>query len=203
VFDSVEVTHYNFNWKTFIEVYLEDYHVEPFHPGLAQFVDCNDLKWEYGEHYSVQTVGLKQSLAKPGSPVYAKWHEVVKNFRHGEDPPHGAIWLTLYPNVMVEWYPHVLVVSKVMPNGPEKCINVVEFYYPEEIYHFEREFIDAERAAYAETAVEDEEICQRMHDGRRKLVAEGREEHGPYQSPMEDGLKHFHQWVRREISKVE
>jgi choline monooxygenase len=200
VFDSVEVTHYNFNWKTFIEVYLEDYHVEPFHPGLGHFVDCNNLKWEFGDHYSVQTVGLSQSLAKPGSPVYAKWHEVVKNFRNGEDPPHGAIWLTLYPNVMIEWYPHVLVVSTVHPNGPERCTNVVEFYYPEEIFHFEREFIEAERAAYAETAIEDEEICQRMHDGRRCLVAEGREEHGPYQSPLEDGLKHFHQWVRREIA---
>ena len=28
----------DYNWKTFIEVYLEDYHVGPFHPGLGQFV---------------------------------------------------------------------------------------------------------------------------------------------------------------------
>ncbi|MEO8386185.1 MAG: aromatic ring-hydroxylating dioxygenase subunit alpha, partial [Betaproteobacteria bacterium] len=35
VLNKVEVTEYNFNWKTFIEVYLEDYHVEPFHPGLG------------------------------------------------------------------------------------------------------------------------------------------------------------------------
>ena len=32
-------------------------------------------------------------------------------------PPHGAIWLTYYPNVMVEWYPHVLVVSTLIPRG--------------------------------------------------------------------------------------
>ena len=43
VLNKVEVTEYNFNWKTFIEVYLEDYHVEPFHPGLGKFVDCGDI----------------------------------------------------------------------------------------------------------------------------------------------------------------
>jgi len=29
---------------------------------------------------------------------------------------------------MVEWYPHVLVVSTVWPNGTQKTTNVVEFY---------------------------------------------------------------------------
>jgi phenylpropionate dioxygenase-like ring-hydroxylating dioxygenase large terminal subunit len=38
----------DYNWKTFIEVYLEDYHVGPFHPGLGQFVTCEDLRWELG-----------------------------------------------------------------------------------------------------------------------------------------------------------
>ncbi|MCB1958323.1 MAG: aromatic ring-hydroxylating dioxygenase subunit alpha, partial [Rhodocyclaceae bacterium] len=33
--DRVEVHKCNYNWKTFIEVYLEDYHVAPFHPGLG------------------------------------------------------------------------------------------------------------------------------------------------------------------------
>ena len=35
MFDRMETEEYACNWKTFIEVYLEDYHVEPFHPGLA------------------------------------------------------------------------------------------------------------------------------------------------------------------------
>jgi choline monooxygenase len=38
----------DYNWKTFIEVYLEDYHVGPFHPGWAAFVTCDDLRWEFG-----------------------------------------------------------------------------------------------------------------------------------------------------------
>ncbi|HSY27751.1 MAG TPA: aromatic ring-hydroxylating dioxygenase subunit alpha, partial [Burkholderiaceae bacterium] len=56
--DHVEVHQCDYNWKTFIEVYLEDYHVEPFHPGLGSFVTCDDLRWEFGDRYSVQTVGV-------------------------------------------------------------------------------------------------------------------------------------------------
>jgi phenylpropionate dioxygenase-like ring-hydroxylating dioxygenase large terminal subunit len=78
-------------------------------------------------------------------------------------------------------------------------MNVVEFYYPEEIVLFEREFIEAERAAYMETAREDDEIGERMDAGRRALMKQGRSEVGPYQSPMEDGMQHFHEWYRREM----
>jgi len=197
--DRVMIDEYPINWKTFIEVYLEDYHVAPFHPGLGHFVTCDDLKWEFGENYSVQTVGVNQRLQKPGSKVYQRWHNAVLEYYRGEMPPHGAIWLTYYPNIMVEWYPHVLVVSTVIPRSPEHTTNVVEFYYPEDIALFEREFVEAEQAAYRETADEDDVICRRMDRGRRALLRQGRSEIGPYQSPMEDGMQHFHEWLRHEI----
>ncbi len=199
VFDKLVVTEYDFNWKTFIEVYLEDYHVVPFHPGLGNFVDCNQLQWEFGDNYSAQIVGVNRGLTRPGTETYRKWHDVVLKYRDGVEPPYGAIWLTYYPNIMVEWYPHVLVISHLIPRGAQRCANIVEFYYPEEIALFEREFVDAEQKAYAETAAEDEEICLRMTAGRRVLLGEGRDEQGPYQSPMEDGMVHFHDWLRREL----
>jgi hypothetical protein len=64
---------------------------------------------------------------------------------------------------------------------------------------FEREFIEAEQAAYRETAIEDDEICKLMTSGRRALYEQGINESGPYQSPMEDGMVHFHAFLRREI----
>jgi choline monooxygenase len=147
----------------------------------------------------VQTVGVNRGLQKSGSPIYQKWQEQVLKFRGGVAPENGAIWFTLYPNIMVEWYPHVLIVSTLWPDGPQKTRNVVEFYYPEEIVLFEREFIEAERAAYMETCVEDDEIALRMDAGRRILMARGVSETGPYQSPMEDGMQHFHEWYRNNI----
>ncbi len=199
MFDRVEVDEYNFNWKTFIEVYQEDYHVVPFHPGLGQMVDCDDLKWEFGEQYSVQTVGIHRDLRKPGSAVYEKWSEQVLRYNKGELPKYGAIWLTYYPNIMVEWYPNTLVVSTVVPRGTDACTNIVEFYYPEDIVLFERDYIEAEKKAYHETAVEDDIICMRMHQGRRALYRQGIEEVGPYQSPTEDGMLHFHEFLRRNL----
>ena len=201
VLDRVHLHECDYNWKTFIEVYLEDYHVGPFHPGLGGFVTCDDLRWEFGEHYSVQTVGLQQALSRPGSGTYRRWHDALLGYTGGTLPAHGAIWLTLYPNIMVEWYPHVLVVSTLHPRGPRQTLNMVEFYYPEEIAAFEREFVEAQQAAYMETCVEDDEIAQRMDAGRRALMERGDDEVGPYQSPMEDGMQHFHEWYRREIAR--
>ena len=196
--DRVEEHICNYNWKTFIEVYLEDYHVAPFHPGLGSFVTCDDLSWQFGDWYSVQRVGIT-SFAKPGSPIYAEWQQEVTKYYAaiGRSPEQGAVWLTYYPNVMVEWYPHVLVVSTLIPQDVQRTLNVVEFYYPEDIACFERGFVEAEQAAYMETAQEDDEIGERMDGGRYALWRAGRNEVGPYQSPMEDGMQHFHEYYRR------
>jgi choline monooxygenase len=199
VLDRVEMHECNYNWKTFIEVYLEDYHVGPFHPGLGGFVTCEDLRWEFKENYSVQTVGIANRLGKAGSPAYERWQKALLEYRQGRQPRYGAIWLTYYPHIMVEWYPHVLTVSTLHPMGPQKTMNMVEFYYPEEIAAFEREFVEAQQAAYMETCVEDDEIAERMDRGRHALMARGDNEIGPYQSPMEDGMQHFHEWYRGRI----
>ena len=199
VLDKVESTDYAFNWKTFIEVYLEVYHVEFFHPGLGNFTDCSNFHVEYGEHTSVQVVSAKKGFTAPGTPVYRKWHEACLQHLGGKAPKYGALWATYFPGLMLEWYPNVLIVSHLVPRSPELTTNVVEFYYPEEIALFEREFVEAQQAAYVETAQEDDEICKRMDRGRKALWRQGLDDAGPYQSPMEDAMVHFHEWVRRGI----
>lgn len=199
---SSHSTDYDFNWKTFVEVYSEDYHVDPFHPGLGNFVDCGALNWEWGEHYHVQTVGIKNRLARAGSKVYGQWHDEVLRRYAGRMPEFGAIWLVYYPNIMVECYPHCIVVSCALPRGVDKCTVTTEFYYPEDIVWFEPEFIAAEQAAYFETASEDDEICLRMHEGRKALWQAGLDETGPYQDPTELGMQHFHRWYRARMGKL-
>jgi len=201
VLDRVMVDEYDVNWKTFIEVYLEVYHVEPFHPGLGNFADCNQWHVNYGEDWSVQVTQAKAGLGKPGTPVYRKWHEACLQQLAGRTPRQGALWMTYFPGLMMEWYPNVLVVSQLIPRSPTRTTNVVEFYYPEEIAHFEREFVEAQQAAYIETAAEDDEICLRMDRGRRALWQQDMDDAGPYQSPMEDTMVHFHEWLRRKLSR--
>ncbi|MGH8728258.1 MAG: aromatic ring-hydroxylating oxygenase subunit alpha [Burkholderiales bacterium] len=199
VLDAIETEIYPFNWKTFLEVYLELYHVTFCHPGLSQFVDPENFCWEFGERYSVQYMGVYKELAKPGNPTYAKLHEEVLRAYEGKQPPYGTLWMIYYPNVMLEWYPQSLVISTLYPRGIGACLNVVEFYYPEEIALFEREFVEAHRAAYLESAHEDGGICAHMHEGRAALYRSGASDAAPYLSPHEDGMAHFHNYLRREI----
>jgi choline monooxygenase len=197
VLDHVEIHQCRYNWKTFIEVYLEDYHVGPFHPGLGKFVTCDDLTWEFADTYSLQRVGVHKGLNQPGTDIYRQWHERLMEYRDGTEPDFGAIWVTYFPTHMIELYPHVAVLSTLYPVSPQETVNVVEFYYPEEIAAFEREFVQAQRAAYMETAIEDDEIAERMDAGRKALMLRGVNEAGPYQSPMEDGMQHFHEWYQK------
>lgn len=203
VLDHVEVHQCHYNWKTFIEVYLEDYHVGPFHPGLGKFVTCDDLAWEFAASYSSQRVGIHNALSQPGTDTYRNWHDRLIDYRNGEAPEFGAVWVTYFPTHMIELYPHVVVLSTLHPVGPQETVNIVEFYYPEDIAAFEREFVLAQRAAYMETAIEDDEIAERMDAGRLALLRRGTDEQGPYQSPMEDGMQHFHEWYRLLMGNIQ
>jgi choline monooxygenase len=197
VYEKAVLHECNYNWKTFIEVYLEDYHVGPFHPGLGSSSPVTTCAGSSAAAPFGADGGRAQRAAQgrlAGLPALAR--RGAASSAAASRPQHGAIWLTYYPTVMVEWYPHVLVVSTLFPRGPRKTLNLVEFFYPEEIAAFERDFIEAEQAAYMETCIEDDEIAERMDAGRLALMERGDDEVGPYQSPMEDGMQHFHEWYR-------
>ena len=199
VYDHTEVDECPFNWKTFLEIYLELYHVEPFHPGLRDFVDAGNFRWEFGERWSIQYMGVKEQLQKTGSAKYARYRDALLRYTGGDMPKYGTIWSIYYPNVMLEWYPACLVVSTLIPRSPDYTTNVVEFYYPEDVAYFETELKEAHQAAYLESAQEDAEICALLHRGRRALWLSGGEDRGPYQTPLEDGMIHFHDFVRRAL----
>ena len=189
------------NWKTFIETYLEVYHVDPFHPGLGNFTDCENFTVDYGADYSVQIVAAKAGLARPGTPSYKRWHEACLKHLDGRAPKYGALWATYYPGLTFEWYPNVLVVStssRARRRAPRTWSSSI---LPEEIALFEREFIEAQQAAYVETAIEDNEICLRLDRGRRALYEQGLDDAGPYQSPMEDPEVHFHEWLHARLDR--
>lgn len=197
---SIKIDDYNFNWKTFIEVYLEDYHVWAFHPGLNNIVDCNDLSWEFKSFSSIQKVPFREKNHSPSSKIYDLWKSKINANSVDKKPPFGAIWLTIYPFFMIEWYPNVIVVSHLIPDDTNHCRNIIEFYYPEETILFDQDYISAQQAAYNETALEDKIICEKMHKGRQALFKQNQEDMGPYHEPLEDGLKHFHQWYQGEMS---
>ena len=90
VYDRTHLHECDYNWKSFIEVYLEDYHVGPYHPGLSNFVSCDNLHWELGRDYSVQTVGVRTRAAKhwavPARPSTSAGRTPCCAFRRARRP---------------------------------------------------------------------------------------------------------------------
>ncbi|GGF72142.1 aromatic ring-hydroxylating oxygenase subunit alpha [Alteromonas lipolytica] len=196
-FAGMETTQYHFNWKSFAEIYLENYHVFSMHPGLRQFVKPADLTWEFGADYSVQKVGLADDLLKATTPNYRHFQDNLVQRFGNEMPRYGAIWCYIYPNIMIEWYPEVLVISTVYPRGARQCTNHVEFYYPRSCLNKESGYFTAHKKAYMETAVEDEEACLLLEQGREALYLAGEEEYGPIESFLEAGVAEFYCYLSR------
>jgi choline monooxygenase len=88
--DKVQLHECNYNWKTFIEVYLEDYHVGPFHPGLGSFVTCDDLRWELGNALLGADGGRVRQAGQARHRTSTKWHDVVLQYRKGASRPSTA-----------------------------------------------------------------------------------------------------------------
>ncbi|OFC69697.1 aromatic ring-hydroxylating oxygenase subunit alpha [Alteromonas confluentis] len=194
-FAELDTTRYAFNWKSFVEIYLENYHVFSMHPGLKQFVKADDLEWAFSSDYSVQKVGLGSDLQKATTPNYRHYQNAFLTHFNGNLPRYGAIWCFIYPNIMIEWYPGVLVVSTIYPDGPRHCINHVEFFYSKALHEAAPEYFTAEREAYMETAAEDETACTILEQGREALYRNGEDEHGPVDTFLEAGVAEFYRFV--------
>lgn len=201
-FGGISAQNYNFNWKIFIEVYIDNYHVEPFHRGLRDLVNMKDLRWDIGKNHSAQIVGVSPNLQRAGTENYQKWQDLMLSYNHGQAPEYGAIWFLYYPNIMIEHYPYMLAISTIIPEGPEQCKNIVEFYYPQDIFSDHPDFIIASQKAYNETAVEDEEICHRMHQGRKSLYLQQQQEVSPFHPLMEQGMPYFHQFLYEKLGST-
>jgi phenylpropionate dioxygenase-like ring-hydroxylating dioxygenase large terminal subunit len=198
-YDRTWVEHYPINWKTFIEFYIEILHVEPFHPGLTSLIDCDGFgpeNWELGDNWQNQRLGIGVDLSSSKSDAYLEYQKLIVDYR-GKEPKFGALWLCVYPNIMVEWYPESLIVSHLVPIAPDKTTNIVDFYYPEDVLRDRPDIVEAHQASYIETANEDGVIADHMDRGRRALLARGDDDAGPYQHPMETGMAHFHDYLHR------
>ena len=183
------------DWKIFMEIYFDDYHVEPFHSGLSSWADCGKLTWLFEPCAQVQLVG-ESALSGGKSQAYEKLASLARQLGA---PASGfaAAWAAVYPGTMVEWLAGGLAISSVSPMGPGQSINRVVFAYPKEWVEKCPEFVKAHQQAYWETAKEDDEIAQRMQAGKNALAARGCDERGPAHPHLEAGIVEFHNWLAK------
>lgn len=191
---------YRGNWKIFLEVYGDCYHVPPYHPGLASFADCTRLEWSVGRQVHLQFVPRSPRHGS-ASPRYAAWHRGLEQYhrlRGDAVRPWATAWAAFYPGLMVEYYNGLRVISTVEATGPTGYLNRVRYFVAPDMEALVPGLPAAIRAAYDETAVEDRALVERRHDGI--VVASELGLDVPTYRPVlsgtapELGTAHFHAW---------
>lgn len=200
VLDRIEYEEHDVNWKGFMEVYLEDYHVGAVHPGFRTFVNPEDIRRPsqavFGQRYFMEKVTAKWPFGPAGSPIFDEYQRVLLDVFEGQAPEFGAIWLTYFPNTLIEWYPHANIVTTYDPLSPKRTRLCSQYYFRRSIRESRPDFVAASHAMFAEVTAEDHDVTARLHEGRQALFQQGIEYQGPYQEPMEQGLRHFHLFLR-------
>lgn len=199
-FGSYEVLQSNYNWKIFMETYIDLYHVPTIHPGLGRFANLEEVSWDLGTNYSTQRVGILPANSNP-SLHYQKFGQLLQQIAGYESQCH-ITWFSLYPNIMIELYPYNAVVSIAVPTATNKTQNVVEFLYSKELdqYPFGQELHQAFKDSYLETAGEDDWACEKIQQGRERLRALNREEHGPFHPSFETGFASFYDYWHQHMA---
>lgn len=182
---------YGFDWKVFMEIYLDLYHVAPFHPGLGNLTDPRGFGYHEGRGWSCQTAAFNRP--ERVDPSYRDVADVYRATGLWDSSRFGAVWLGIYPNTMLEFYPGVVVVSTVWPDGPGRCTNHLDFFYDPGVLDHCAAFPEIFERYFMRTADEDEEIGLRLQAGRAMADQWLPANH---HDPEESGIAHFHAWLR-------
>jgi phenylpropionate dioxygenase-like ring-hydroxylating dioxygenase large terminal subunit len=124
VLERIDEEEHDLNWKEFLEVYLEDYHISACHPGFRAMVDPGDLRGALqavgGERFFCEQVNVRWPLPPAGSPKFAEFQQILMDVLGGRRPPFAAIWMCLFSGQLVEWYPFTVVVTTYTPLSPTR-----------------------------------------------------------------------------------
>lgn len=159
------------NWKTYVDNYLEGYHVPHIHPELNRMLDYRSYVVETSRWHSLQHSPLESGDALYGS---------------GE-----ALYWFVWPNTMLNVMPGRMQTNRVLPLGPERCRIVFDYFYPPdapgltERHRQDQAFSDLVQR-------EDVDMCEHVQRG----LASGSYVAGRLNPLRENGVHHFHELLR-------
>jgi choline monooxygenase len=109
------------NWKTYVDNYLEGYHLPSVHPGLNRELDYNAYTVEPHGNYVRQFSPIRG--AQPGDKIPRRYQE------SRDDLTTDYFWI--FPNWMLNCYPDNISLNIVLPISPEQSLAIFEWYLPE------------------------------------------------------------------------
>jgi choline monooxygenase len=109
------------NWKTYVDNYLEGYHLPSVHPGLNRELDYNAYVVEPYERHIRQFSPIRGT--QPGDALPRRYQEAR------EELTTDYFWI--FPNWMLNCYPDNVSLNIVLPLNTERSLAIFEWYLPE------------------------------------------------------------------------
>jgi choline monooxygenase len=164
------------NWKTYVDNYLEGYHLPSVHPGLNRELDYNAYVVEPYARHVRQFSPIRG--AQPGDAVPRRYPEA------GDNLTTDYFWI--FPNWMLNCYPDNVSLNIVLPLEPERSLAIFEWYLPE--HEHGKPAAKASVEFSDQIQIEDVGICEAVQRNlRSRSYSRGR-----FSVKQEKGVHAFH-----------
>ena len=164
------------NWKTYVDNYLEGYHLPTVHPGLNRELDFNAYVVEPYPNHVRQFSPIRG--AQPGDTVPRRYQDAR------EDLTTDYFWI--FPNWMLNCYPDNVSLNIVLPVEPERSLAIFEWYLPERDHAAPAAKASVEFSDQIQ--MEDVAICEAV----QKNLQSKSYNRGRYSVTQEKGVHAFH-----------
>jgi len=164
------------NWKTYIDNYLEGYHLPSVHPGLNRELDYNAYAVDPYPRHVRQFSPIRG--AQPGDTAPRRYQEAR------EDLTTDYFWI--FPNWMLNCYPDNVQVNMILPLETERTLAIFEWYLPEK--NLGSEAAKASVEFSNQTQMEDVGICELV----QRNFHSSSYQRGRYSVKQEKGVHAFH-----------
>lgn len=166
------------NWKTYVDNFLEGYHLPTVHPGLYKELDYERYRVELHGNYSSQLAPIRPKKKESGGA------------RYYDEADAAALYYWVFPAWMLNIYPDNMSLNVVVPNGPSRCSVIFEWYRSAATANDDAA-IERMKQFSHEIQLEDMDICTLVQRG----LASGAYERGRFSVLRENGVHHFQSLV--------
>jgi choline monooxygenase len=171
------------NWKTYVDNYLEGYHLPSVHPGLNRELDFNAYVVEPYERHVRQFSPIRG--AQPGDTTPRRYQEARENLT--------TDYFWIFPNWMLNCYPDNVSLNIVLPLAPERSLAIFEWYLPEKDHSSPAAKASVEFSDQIQ--IEDVGICEIVQKNlRSRSYSRGR-----FSATQEKGVHAFHRMYAEQM----
>ena len=172
------------NWKTYVDNYLEGYHLPSVHPGLNRELDYNAYVVEPHECHVRQFSPIRGEQSGDVTPRRYK--------ESREDLTTDYFWI--FPNWMLNCYPDNVSLNIVLPLEPERSLAIFEWYLPEKDHSSPAAKASVDFSEQIQ--IEDVAICEAVQKNlRSRSYSRGR-----FSARQEKGVHAFHRMYAEMMS---